>query len=360
MKVLILSLTVGAGHNVVAGVIAEDLEKKGHSTKIIKMCDDFKFQNWLITKANFRAAKYFPKTYKKVYDSYRGKDVFYKDSFFEKFDPKLVDEINEFEPDVILSTHVMGQVFALIYKNKFKKQPTLYFIATDYELPPQVLKQNDYVIVADNYFVDMFMKKGYTEEQILPFGIPINPKFATSHNSSEVKAEFNLKNNVFTIMLMNGGAGIGNIAKIFKHLVKTQDDIQVIVINGKNKKSYDLVNKLSKKTSKHIVNIGFTKEVDKLMEVSDVLITKTGCITVNEALSKNLPICTVKKMQEPEYSNMKFLHDRDAIIIANNNKDIYKAIKAADLPKIKENMLFIYKPNTLNDITNHIINCNKN
>jgi processive 1,2-diacylglycerol beta-glucosyltransferase len=159
---------------------------------------------------------------------------------------------------------------------------------------------------------------------------------------------------------MNGGAGIGNIAKIFKHLVKTQDDIQVIVINGKNKKSYDLVNKLSKKTSKHIVNIGFTKEVDKLMEVSDVLITKTGCITVNEALSKNLPICTVKKMQEPEYSNMKFLHDRDAIIIANNNKDIYKAIKAADLPKIKENMLFIYKPNTLNDITNHIINCNKN
>jgi processive 1,2-diacylglycerol beta-glucosyltransferase len=355
MKVLILSLTVGVGHNAVASVIANDLMQKGHDAKIIKMCDDFKFQNWINTKGNFKAAKYFPRLYKKVYDHYKVKDVFYKDSFFKKFDPYLIEQINEYQPDVILSTHVMGQVFSLLYKNKFHKAPKLYFIATDYELPPQVLKQNDFVIVADDYFVDMFCKKGYTKNQVLPFGIPIATQFANTHDKKQLQKQFGLRENVFTIMLMYGGTGIGNIGKIFKHLLTTPDDIQIIVVNGRNKKSYNLIEKLSKKTTKNIVNIGFSKEIDKLMEVSDVLITKTGCITVNEAISKSLPICTIKKMQEPEYSNMLFLQKHNAIIVANNYKTVYSAIKKANLAQIKNNVNKIYKPNTLKQITNHII-----
>jgi processive 1,2-diacylglycerol beta-glucosyltransferase len=48
--------------------------------------------------------------------------------------------------------------------------------------------------------------------------------------------------------------------------------------------------------------LGFTKEIDKLMDVTDLLITKPGGITCTEGMAKGLPMlfCTPLPGQEEE------------------------------------------------------------
>ncbi|MGD9901272.1 MAG: glycosyltransferase [Spirochaetales bacterium] len=358
MKVLFLSLTIGAGHNVVAKNIADKLDENGVETKIIKMYDEFKFQNWIFTKLGFELGKLFPRIYRTTYKVAKKRDTFFSKGLVSKLDPFLVNEINAFMPDVIVCTHVIGQIFMKQYGHKLNCDPKVYFIVTDYDVPPQIQDNNtnDFIIIPDSTFLPEMLKKGYREDQILDFGIPIHDKFTKPYDSNELKKQLGVKENLFTILVMNGGAGIGNIKRIINPLLNTKDDVQLIVVNGNNKKSYDAIEKIKEHTDKTILNIGFSKEIEKLMQVSDVLITKTGCITVNEALSKNLPICSIKNLQDPEYSNLEFLNKYNAVIKVNTYKELYSAIKNSNLTEIKENMKNIYKKDAATKIANHILN----
>ena len=250
----------------------------------------------------------------------------------------MLKEINDFKPDVIVCTHVIGQLFVDEYKKMFEVTPKVYFIITDYEVPPCIkpFGVNDYIILPNEAFMQPLFKKGYTTDNLLPYGIPINSKFNIKLNKAELLNEFGLQKDKLTILIMTGGAGIGKTHKIIKSLLKEKDDFQLIIVNGRNVKSFDKIEKLKSTTNKHVLNIGFTKDVDKLMQISDVLVSKTGGLTVNEALNKSLVICSDAFLQEPEQSNFNFFKSYGAILEYRKIKDIYYVIKKANLEQIRK------------------------
>lgn len=67
MKILFLSATVGAGHNVIAQNISNELNKMGNETKIVKLFDKAPFFNWILTKIFFKLNALTPKIFSKAY-----------------------------------------------------------------------------------------------------------------------------------------------------------------------------------------------------------------------------------------------------------------------------------------------------
>ena len=109
-------------------------------------------------------------------------------------------------------------------------------------------------------------------------------------------------------------------------------DFQIIVITGKNERLYEAFNKLilrnsrqkplrdvsvklKPKPSKPTKVLFFTNEVHKYMQISDLIITKPGGLTVSEALACNLPMAIFDAIPGPETENAEFLIDNMAVKI---------------------------------------------
>ncbi len=86
---------------------------------------------------------------------------------------------------------------------------------------------------------------------------------------------------------MGGGQGLGPIKTIVHSLDKVKADFQEIIVTGTNKKLYKSLKSRPQKTQeKRSALLGYVHNVNELMSVSDLVITKPGGITTSEALSK--------------------------------------------------------------------------
>ena len=64
----------------------------------------------------------------------------------------------------------------------------------------------------------------------------------------------------------------------------------LIVVTGRNQKLFNSLNKLKIHYANSMSVFGFTERVADLMAISDVIITKPGPGTINEALAMELPM----------------------------------------------------------------------
>ena len=71
----------------------------------------------------------------------------------------------------------------------------------------------------------------------------------------------------------------------------------------------------------NITVLGFTDQVDKLMERADCIVTKPGGITVFEALYSNTPIVSFAPTLPNEQRNVEFIEDNNFGILLTQNPD---------------------------------------
>ncbi len=105
-------------------------------------------------------------------------------------------------------------------------------------------------------------------------------------------------------------------------------------------------------------------EVHKLMDVSSLLISKSGGITVSEALAKELPILVYKPLPGQEYHNAVFLSKAGAGIIIKNKgelKNILKHILTENpyLTQMKEATKTIKMPGASIDVAKGLLSFSK-
>lgn len=119
------------------------------------------------------------------------------------------------------------------------------------------------------------MLRGVPTDNIRVTGIPVHPNFWEHPGREEIRSRFNLKN-MPTVLVMGGGWGMLSDKLVHPLLTRWHEDIQIIFCLGRNDKARISMeqNPMYRKENIHIM--GYTNEVDKLMEVSDLLITKPG------------------------------------------------------------------------------------
>jgi processive 1,2-diacylglycerol beta-glucosyltransferase len=222
--------------------------------------------------------------------------------------------LDDFKPDAIVCTQAFPCGIVADYKKVYSSKIPLIACLTDFS-PHSfwVYDAIDHYIVPCDKSKGLLVEKGVPEDKIQPLGIPIDPKFSQNPDKRELFANFGLQPDIPVIMIMGGGHGLGPIKDIIRELESAGRQLQLIVVCGINRKLYHWINKTS--FNNRILNFKFTDQIDRLMSVSSLIITKPGGVTTAEALAKRLPMMIVNPIPGQESRNTQILVSNKAAVL---------------------------------------------
>jgi len=242
--------------------------------------------------------------------------------------PEISKLIKEIRPSLILTTQAFPCGIIGDFKRIYKWDLPLIGVITDYHphrfwIHPQV----DFYTVASEKAKDILRNEGVEEGKIKVMGIPISVKFLNTFSKKEIAHEFGFWPDLPAVLIMGGGLGIGGLGKIAQIVDSIDMELQIIVVCGNNKRLYNWFKGKSYTFRHKIFYFGYVNFVHKLMDFSDVIITKAGGLTLSEALAKGLAIILLKSIPGQEERNINFLLEKEAIIKIRENKEIRYFLK---------------------------------
>lgn len=333
MKVLIISVTCGQGHNSTAKAILKQLEANGIECTVL---DAFEHINRILAKAlddGYQlSTKYISKPYASFYKLAEHRKKNAEDTSSVKvvntlLASKLRRYIEDYNPDVIVTTHCFAAAMVDILKEKKIIHSVNIGIVTDFTAHPfwEESIHFDYIVTPSELLNLQLIRKGFTAEKILPFGIPIDPKFAVETTTKEkAREELGLLPDKLTILVMSGSMGFGNIRSVVAKLDMLPTDFQAIVVCGNNAEAKVEIDSMRK--TKTFLTFGYVNNVDYLMTAADCIVTKPGGLTSSEALAKRLPMIIVNPIPGQEDRNTEFLLNSGAAMAASETCPVDEVI----------------------------------
>lgn len=311
MQAIIYTGETGAGHTLAAKSLEKALSKDNNDVKII---DAFKeggnFINTMVTKGYQRLVENLPFLYRFLYKEFDSKskstELFLKETS-RLINKNILNNIAEENPDIVISTHPIVTNFL----GRLKKQgkidvPILAFI-TDFKIHDMYLNDTiDAYVVSSEYTKQSMVDRGIPAEKIFAYGIPVREEFREEHEEHQIDP------NKLKVLLMAGSLGFKQLKNAFKALEKSNNPLKITVVCGKNehvKKSIEKLADESDLSNKEVEILGFTDQIPKLMNESDLLISKPGGLTSSEAISMHIPLIIPYTYPGQEEDNAKYLEN---------------------------------------------------
>lgn len=335
LRVLVISAKFGCGHVKAAEAVIEALKDKEPNAEIIHV--DFgaflnKTLNSMIRITYIDMLKYTPKLWGRFY--YKTSEIS-PDSIFQRFlnglgRRELLNYINTLQPDLIICTYpTIAGVLAQLREKRELTIP-LVTIVTDYAIHSQWVHFGiDLYIVGSQDVAEGLVNRGIDPDRIKITGIPVSPKFEGELNRLELINKLGFNPNQPTILVMGGAYGVlDNAARICQRINEYKAPIQLIMVCGRDKRLYRSLQPMAQKLKNKVLLLGFVQNVEELMTVSDLVITKAGGLTVTEALTKRIPMVIYKPIPGQEEENANFLKRVGAGKIAGNEEELDQILSA--------------------------------
>ncbi len=355
-KVYILTVPAGTGHLRAADALKKAFTKlyPAWDVKIIDVLDYtntwFKkfYPNSYVGVIN-KVPEFWGLLYRKTNTKKVSGKIAQVQHIFNKINAvRLIRYLKKYPPDLAICTHFLPA--EILSSRKISKKIDFPWVCaiTDFELHTfWVYPDADLYVVATEHTKFQLTKNGILSDKILPTGIPIDPVFAQKKSKNILMKEFGLKIKTRTILVMSGGFAIDSIENIVNQLQKIKSELQIIVVTGKNK---ELEKKLKKiKFIKPTKVFGFVNNIDELLTICDLLVSKSGGLTTSEALAKGVPMVVVNPIPGNEERNSDYLLENGAAIRVSKIDDIGFKIQSilkaeGKLDIMKQNAAHIGKP----------------
>lgn len=169
-------------------------------------------------------------------------------------------------------------------------------------------------------------------------GIPIMPKWSRPlPGRQDLRASLDLPANG-PVILLSGGADFtcGPVIKMARGLAETLPNACVVALAGRNKALLSRLWRLSRRYPARIVPMGFTDRMHELSAVASLLVTKPGGIITSESLAKGTPMLFLRPVPGQEAHNAAFLVAQNAGRIAHQAREAISqaAELLGDLPQL--------------------------
>ncbi|MDD5131362.1 MAG: glycosyltransferase [bacterium] len=316
-KIVILYAPCGAGHKKAAEALAGYFGQQAGLAVEIKDILDFApaWYRFIYRDGYYLLVKKFPRLWSLLY---QGTELGYKEHILVRFarwiEDSLFDPFYRYlklaKPTVLITTHFLPISLLKDIKRDFK----FGAVITDY-YPHSlwVSSQVDKYFVASDYVKQVLRQKGVREDSIDITGIPIQPIAVTGSDH---------KKNLFTVLILSGAGGVGDLSSIIKGLEVFTGKMQVIVSTGLNRKLQAKLVQEAKVSTLDVQVIGFTDKIYEYYASSDIVITKPGGLTVTECLTFGLPLIMINAIPGQEEENAKFVAEHQAGILVKDIKQI--------------------------------------
>ena len=362
MKVLILTISAGQGHNQTANAVHHYLSQKGVECKTL---DAYQYINPILSEGvkhgYLLGTQYTPIVYGGFYRLAERRNADTRNYFTyvanALFGSKLFHYIEQFNPDYIVGTHIFVGTILTQLRKRLRGTKTIG-IVTDFTAHPYWEETKlDYYVTASELLNNQMRKKGISQTRILPFGIPVNSKFSNKIEKREAKKLLGISDKP-TILLVMGSMGFGNVASIVRKIDSLPIDFQVLAVCGKNKRAQRRIDKYPHKHQ--VYNYGFVDNIDIMMDAADFIITKPGGLTVSESMAKGLPLILVNPIPGQEDRNVEFLLNNGLALHVTNTFPVDEAIyqffnNQFRRERFHETVKEFGKPNAAKDLGDFII-----
>jgi len=276
---------------------------------------------------------------------------------WEKMNLTRLSGVLEEQPwDAIVNTHFLpAQIIAGLRKRRKLATPQIT-ATTDFETHRLWMNEPcDHYTTATEEGASYLASFGVDRTKITATGIPIHPVFSRASDRSEALRKHGLKGDRPIVLQLSGGFGVGPIEKLYRGILQIERPIDVVVVAGKNDKARKQLERVDVPRQHRSQVIGFTTEIDELMGVADVVVSKPGGLTTSEVLARGAAMAIVNPIPGQESRNSDYLLESGAAIKINNIVTLPMKLEALlsdpqKLDALKANARRIAKPHAAFDV----------
>lgn len=137
---------------------------------------------------------------------------------------------------------------------------------------------------------NVLLQKKIPATSIETIGLPLRQEFINYQAREGMKEAYGIPSAKPVVLVMMGGSGSRSAYDYAKKVGQLPYNVHLIVCTGRHEKLKRDLNKLRLDPSNSMTVIGFTDRVADFMALADVMITKPGPGTINEAIAMRLPV----------------------------------------------------------------------
>ena len=252
----------------------------------------------------------------------------------------LEEHWKETQPDMVVSfvphfNRALGESFRRAYPTR----PFVTVLTDIADYPPHfwIERQSQYFICGSDRAVAQARSMGHSEDRIFrTSGMILHPRFYEPPIEDRLAAreKLGLRPDLPTALVLFGGFGSGAMLEIAERLDRSDLELQLIFICGKNEK---LAKALRDRVSRLACFVeGFTTKVNRYMQTADFFIGKPGPGSVSEALAMRLPVIVERNawtLPQERY-NADWILENEVGEVLNSFKEIVPAVSRLITPTI--------------------------
>jgi 1,2-diacylglycerol 3-beta-galactosyltransferase len=187
--------------------------------------------------------------------------------------------------------------------------------------------QADLVVAPTEVARKVAIRRRVPAERVKLLGLPVDLRFRPPAPGEKraLRRRFGLDEGRFTILVMGGAAGVGQLIDQVRALAWEQHKWQLIVICGRNEKLRRRLSRIRFATP--TLALGFVDNMPEVMRACDLAITKAGPGAIVEALATGLPLIITGYLPGQETPNVDFVVESGFGLYAPKVDDIFAEVR---------------------------------
>ncbi|MBD2727332.1 UDP-N-acetylglucosamine--LPS N-acetylglucosamine transferase [Nostoc sp. FACHB-892] len=236
------------------------------------------------------------------------------------------------QPDMVVSVQpYINRVLCESLQAASPGVPFVTFITDHADCPPHfwIEKQEQFLICPTEKAVEQAKNFGYTQDKIFrTSGVIIQPRFyePVLCDRQIERKRLGLDPNLATALITFGSQGSNVMLEIADSLEKSQLNLQLIFICGRNEELAVTLRRQQSRLPRFVET--FTSEIPYYMHLSDFFVGKSGSVGVSEAVAMNLPVitdCNALSLFQ-ERPSAEWIADNEIGIVVRDFRDINQAV----------------------------------
>ena len=273
----------------------------------------------------------------------------------------LVRVVESESPDAVVCTHFLPIEALSPRRGQGRMRVPLYCVITDFTAHPLwAYPHVDRYFVASEEVAEELHGHGVPRERIEVAGIPVAPRFSHVIGREAARVRMGLDPARPVVLVMGGGSGVGPMAELAGRLVKLTMAPQVVVVCGTSARLKREVSALPEARTGSVRALGFTDDVDVLLEAADVVVSKAGGLTCSEALIKRTPLVVFRPTPGQEVRNAHYLESGGAAVHADSVAMVANTVARwlddpAERERVRENAGRLARPHAAETIARRVL-----
>jgi processive 1,2-diacylglycerol beta-glucosyltransferase len=294
-RVLVVSGSAGHGHVKAAEAVTRALQQRHPMIDVVHVDAVSQMARWYARTYRWgyvTLVDRFPALWRALYEATDRKASALGHGLTVLGGRRFVDSVLRWKPRLVLCTHFLPPELLSRAIREKRLQTEVHVVVTDHDAHrmwywPEV---DRWYVASELVKARFALRYGIPESRLAVTGIPVRPEFGARHDRVSIRARYGLDPDRPVVLFLTGGFSAGPMSRSILGIWMDRRDAQMIAVCGKNDRLRRRVAALPRPAGAVLHALPFVENVAELMSVADVVICKSGGITVSECSAAGKPL----------------------------------------------------------------------